>query len=372
MKDLYSMKNAQNIHTRWASFENPSAGKGSAGSENNTAKGRAFERLPAGITVNLLNYDGAGTVTRIWITVSDRSPNMLRSLVLRCYWDDAEKPAVEAPLGDFFSCGSRLCKFESELFSSPEGRSFNSYAPMPFKKSAKITVTNESETDLSHIFYDVNMLVSDESDPDALYFHCYWNRVKSTIPGKDYVILPEINGTGRLLGASFEVNANPIYGHHWWGEGEVKVYIDDDADLPTLCGTGTEDYIGTGWGQGAFYNRYQGCPVSDGEKRQWIFYRLHIADPIYFKSGVKYTIQIIGGGNAGEVKEMLEKNIPLIPVSCDENGAEFMRLYKTVKPLPENGWVNYYRSDDFASTVWFYLNSNENQLPKLQSVGERI
>ena len=369
MKHLYSMKNA---HTRWASFENPSAGKGTAAHENNMAKGHAFDRVPAGTTVNLLDYDGAGVVTRIWITINDRSANMLRSLVLRCYWDGSAKPAVEVPLGDFFSCGSNLCKFENELFSSPEGRSFNSYVPMPFKKSAKITVTNESETALSHIFYDVNMIVSDEPDDNILYFHCYWNRVKNTVPGEDYVILPKVTGKGRILGASFEINANPIYGHHWWGEGEVKLYIDGDDELPTLCGTGTEDYIGTGWGQGVFCNRYQGCLTANNEKRQWIFYRLHILDAIYFHNDIKYAIQAMGGGNAEEVKELMEKNIPLIPVSCDVGGTDFVHLYKTEKPLPEKGWINYYRSDDFASTVWFYLDKSENQLPPLVSVKERI
>ena len=372
MKRLCLMQNVQNAHTRWASFENPCAGKGMAAHENNTAKGRAFERLPAGSTVNLLDYNGGGIITRIWITISDRSPAMLRSLVLKCYWDGAEKPAAEAPLGDFFSCGSRLCRFENELFSSPEGRSFNSYAPMPFRKSAKITVTNESETDLSHIFYDVNMLAVNEPEPDALYFHCYWNRVKNTVPGEDYVILPKIVGTGRILGAAFEVNANPAYGGHWWGEGEVKAYIDGDDKLPTLCGTGTEDYIGTGWGQGVFCNRYQGCLVADNENRRWVFYRLHIADPIYFHSDIKYVIQVMGGGNAEEVKEMSGKNVPLIPVSCDIDGTDFLHLYKTGKPLPEKGWVNYYRSDDYSSAVWFYLDKNENQLPPLPSVGERI
>lgn len=371
MKDLYLMQN-RNMYTRWASFENPSAGKGTAGRENNMAKGHAFDRIPTGTTVNLLDYDGAGIVNRIWITINDRSPDMLRSLVLRCYWDGSEKPAAEVPLGDFFSCGSHLCRFENELFSSPEGRSFNSYVPMPFKKSAKITVTNESEKDLTHIFYDINMLAVDEPDSNALYFHCYWNRVKNTVPGEDYVILPKINGAGRILGASFEINANPIYGNDWWGEGEVKVYIDGDGKLPTLCGTGTEDYIGTGWGQGAFYNRYQGCPVADNENKRWIFYRLHIKDPIYFHSDIKYTIQVMGGGGANEVKKMLEKNIPLIPVSGDDGGMNFVHLYKTGKPLPEKGWVNYYRSDDFASIVWFYLDNNENQLPSLLTLKDRI
>jgi hypothetical protein len=124
MSDLYKLPKGQ---TRWSSFENPTAKKGGAGHENHGAKGHAFDKVPAGDTVTLLDYsEGAGSITRMWVTVSDREQYMLRSLVIRCYWDGALKPAVEAPIGDFFSCGSELCRFENELFSSPEGRSFNS------------------------------------------------------------------------------------------------------------------------------------------------------------------------------------------------------------------------------------------------------
>lgn len=366
MKDLFKMQAA---HTRWASFENPKAGKGCAGHENNKAKGHAFEKLAAGASVDLLEYDGAGIITRMWLTVSDRSPEMLRSLVLRCWWDGADRPAVEVPFGDFFSCGSRLCAFENELFSSPEGRSFNSFVPMPFRKSAKISVTNESGTDLTHIFYELNMLAQDE--PDSLYLHCYWNRDKRTAPGEDYTALPKIAGKGRILGAAFEVNTGKCYGRQWWGEGEVKIYIDGDGELPTLCGTGTEDYIGTGWSQGVYANRYQGCTSADWDSGNWIFYRLHIADPVYFHSDIKYEIQVIGGAPAEEVRAAMAQGAPVIPVSGDVGGV-FQDLYKSGKPMPESGWVNYYRSDDFASTVWFYLDRAESGLPELAPMGERV
>ena len=364
MLNIYKRPKGQ---TRWSSFENPTAKKGAAAHENHGAKGHAFDKIASKDTVTLIDYgESAGIITRIWITVNDRSQSMLRSLVIRCYWDGALKPAVESPLGDFFSCGSELCRFENELFSSPEGRSFNSYVPMPFKQSAKITVTNESGKDLSHIFYDVNMTALEQPEEDALYFHAYWHRRKESVPGEDFELLPKTEGTGRILGTAVTVNANPVYGNHWWGEGEVKAYIDGDTDLPTLCGTGTEDYIGTGWGQGVYANRYQGCLTADNDNRRWVFYRLHIVDPIWFGKDIRFTIQQMGGESCGEVKKLIESNAPAVPVSWDSgDGTGFEHLYKTGKPIPEKGWVNYYRSDDYAAVTWFYLDRKENSLPPI-------
>lgn len=366
-------KKPSGMHTRWSSFENPQGRKGEAAKENFGAKGHAFDKVQAGKTVNLLDYsEGAGIVNRIWITINDRSPFMLRSLVLRCYWDGAIRPAVECPLGDFFSLGTEMTAFENELFSSPEGRSFNMYIPMPFKKSAIITLTNESDLDLTHLFYDINFTAADVPDENALYFHTYWKRDLAINPGEDYVFL-DVKGKGRVVGTSFEFNTNPSYGKTWFGEGEVKAYIDGDKDFPTLCGTGTEDYIGSGWGQGRYHNRYQGCLMADSEKRKFIFYRLHIKDPIYFDENIKYQIQIIGGASVAEIREFEAKGVAHIPVSGDDpGGIGFTPLYKLNRPLPEKGWVNYYRSDDVASATWFYLDKNENDLPPIAPQPERI
>ena len=370
MSELYALPKGQ---TRWSTFENANAKKGASAMENHGAKGHAFEKVAPGEVKTLLDYqEGAGIIKRMWITVNDRSPEMLRSLVIRCYWDGAKKPAVEAPLGDFFSCGTELKAFESELFSSAEGRSFNSFVPMPFNKSAKITVTNESDKSLSHLFYEINFIALEEPEKDALYFHCYWKRERETVLGEDYVVLPCIQGKGRILGTAFVVNPNPAYGLLWWGEGEVKIYVDGDTNLPTLCGTGTEDYIGTAWSQGVYTNRYQGCLVADWENYKWMFYRLHIVDPIFFVNDIKFTIQVMGGAPNEQVKELMAKNIPLIPVTCDEEGKEFHFLYKTDKPIPDSGWINFYRSDDFASITWFYLDKNETPLPAIAPLSQRV
>lgn len=148
------------VQTRWFSFENRGVERGQAGQSNQGAKGFAFNDLAAGETKTLLDIEGSGIICRIWMTVSDRSPEMLRSLKLEMFWDGAQTPAVSAPLGDFFGVGlGRRTPFECALFSDPEGRSFNCCIPMPFRTAAKVTLTNESDARLSHLFYDFMTLI---------------------------------------------------------------------------------------------------------------------------------------------------------------------------------------------------------------------
>ncbi|TNF41357.1 MAG: DUF2961 domain-containing protein, partial [Bacteroidetes bacterium] len=285
--------------------------------------------------------------------------------------DGEVKPAVSAPFGDFFGNGlGRMVAHQNELFANPEGRSFNCFIPMPFKTAAKVVVSNEGSADLNMLFYDINFVQIKEWNPENLYFHCYWNRDTATTPGVDYTILPKIEGKGRFLGVNFGVIGNPVYQKSWWGEGEVKMYLDGDGDLPTLVGTGTEDYIGIAWGQGAFVNRYTGCLVADTDKDHWTFYRYHIPDPVMFKTDLRVTIQAMGGNNKQKVIEMLDKGVPLIPVTI-QNEKNFIRLMDSIQPVdlknPEliDGWTNFYRSDDWSSTAFFYLEKPVNQLPEL-------
>lgn len=366
-------KKVDGRHTRWSSFENPKAEKGKGGRENGGAKGRPCGHLPAGQMVTLMTYDGPGEINRIWMTLGERSPAALRGLVFRCYWDHSDKPAVEVPLGDFMCCGGGMTPFESELFANPEGRSFNCYIPMPFQNGAKITLTNECGADIPWFFYDVDFTVFDKPRKNLLYFHSWFGRNNPVELGKDHTILPKINGEGRFLGTSFVVNANADYADTWWGEGEVKVYLDGDSTFPTLVGTGTEDYIGTAWGQGKYAGRYQGCLVSDPEKRLWSFYRFHICDPVYFSQDISVVIQDIGGGKWQSVHELLKNRVPLIPTTCDKgikNG--YHHLYQKNIPLPEEGWINFYRQDDFATVAYFYLNQPYSELPELPDAEELL
>ena len=363
---------ALGAQTRWSSFENLKAQRAGAALENNGAKGHAFDRLAAGETKTLLDVGGSGIVHRIWMTISDRSPEMLRSLRLDMTWDNAPNPAVSVPLGDFFGIGlGRKAPFECALFSDPEGRSFNSFVPMPFRTAARISVTNESGKDLSHLFYDINVSLDVRHSPETLYLHSHWRREAPNQLGKEFVVLPRLRGCGRFLGCNVGVMANPDYKETWWGEGEVKVWFGDD-DKPTLCGTGTEDFIGTAWGQGVFAHRTQGCLVADSVQRQWAFYRYHVDDPIYFSDGCQVAIQTIGGSSKENVRELQKQGVPLIPISIDRSGSgAFVRLMDFPQPVDlrsaeiPDGWCNFWRQDDWSATAYFYLDAPGGVLPRI-------
>lgn len=352
------------VETRWVSFENPSGDKGKAAQSNRGAKGNAFKWIMAGDSCVLLSQEGAGIINRIWMTVSDRTPQMLRALRLKFYWDNSTIPAVDVPLGDFF-CNplSRLTSFENCFFSNPEGRSFNCNIPMPFRSAAKIVFVNTSDIDLTYLFYDVDFVKLPKWNSEMNYFHAVWREEKLTSLGEDYIILPPIFGKGRFLGVSLGIFTNKLYNRTWWGEGEIKFYLDNDNMYPTLCGTGVEDYIGTAWGQGQFSHRYQGCPIANGDSCWWSMYRFHVPDPIYFQKNIKVTLQQIGGAAYEQVLELFKAGVPLIPISSDLSWKkEFYRLLSEDSELQLTdsnfppGYVNFYRQDHLISTAYFYLN----------------
>jgi hypothetical protein len=248
---------------------------------------------------------------------------------------------------------------------------------MPFKKAARVVVTNESGKNLDMIFFDINVQALKSWDNNFMYFHSFWHRDTATTIARDYEILPGIKGRGRFLGSNIGVICNKVFKGFWWGEGEVKMYLDGDTEFPTLAGSGTEDYIGTAWGQGKFSLNYTGCLIADDEKDAWAFYRFHIPDPIYFRNECRVTIQQIGGGPKADVKNLMDKGVSLIPITIHEipvlhpiySRDSITRLGNPA--LPE-GWTNFYRSDDYSSVAYFYLSRPANQLPGIQEVGLRI
>lgn len=372
-QQLYEMP--ASTQSRLSSFENPNGIKGAGGKTNKTAKGNAFEWIKAGETKSLLNVNGEGTIRRIWLTI-DQNPVKLRSLRLQMFWDGETKPAVDVPLGDFFcnNLGKKV-PFQSALFSSGEGRSFNCYIAMPFRKSAKVLLLNEGKETVM-LFYDLDYIL-EKIPANALYFHAYWTRQNNNKVGDDFVILPKVKGKGRFLGMSVGLNSDSSYGKTWWGEGEVKMYMDGDTQYPTINGTGSEDYTGSAWGLGTFTNLYQGCTVASDSLRQFVFYRLHIPDAIYFNSDIKVVIQQIGGGDTKQVRELIKNGVNLKPVSVSMASA-FVRLFDepnypavTDEKFPD-GWVNFYRVDDYSSVSYFYLDKPASGLPMLSPVEVRV
>ena len=234
--------------------------------------------------------------------------------------------------------------------------------------------------DIDMLFFDINYQLLAGWEDDFMYLHAYWHRDTATTITKDFEILPNIDGRGRYLGTSISVQVNPIYAQNWWGEGEVKVFLDGDQDYPTLVGTGTEDYIGTGWGQGQYIGKYQGCTRADAANKLYSFYRFHIPDPVYFNRNCRITIQQMGGDNKSKMIALQQAGVPLVPVEVIGDRAKFHPLYepgKTVDlsdestPGNDQNWVNYYRTDDVSAIAYFYLDQPSDDLPELQPVSLR-
>ena len=364
------------VQARWSSFENLHGSKGRGGQENHGAKGHAYDHLPAGQQLTVLDISGNGIINRMWFTLSERSAESLRGLRLRMTWDQKATPAVDVPFGDFFALGlSEGLAFENALFASPEGRSFNSYLSMPFHTGAKIELINDLQKDIELVFFDIDYQLLPDWDENTMYLHAFWHRDTATALGEDFELLPATGGSGRYLGTSVSVFLNPQYANGWFGEGEVKVYLDGDTTLPTLVGTGTEDYIGTGWGQGAYIGQYQGCTVADRNRKLYSFYRFHLPDPIFFHQSCRVTLQQMGGDNKANLQQVQATGAPLIPVEIIGEHGTFYPIYEPGKivdlmdpALPGNpdSWVNYYRSDDVAAISYFYLIQPEHDLPSIQ------
>jgi hypothetical protein len=384
-QELYKAPAPSTI-TKWISPENISGKKGAGSKANQGAKGSAFLTVKAGEQLVMMDVKGSGIIRRMWLSGTiPRSEEQRRMVRIDMYWDGSKKPAVSAPIGDFFGLGLGLSvPYKNALFSNPEGRSFNFTIPMPYRTGARIVITNESSAH-ALVWYDINY--TEEKVPDdALYFHAYWNRVMHTALGTDHVILPQVNGKGRFLGTNVGVIGDSAYRNTWFGEGEVKVFLDGDKQLPTLAGTGTEDYIGTGWGQGEYQDQYQGSLVSDSKNDVYAFYRYHVPDPVYFQKDCKVTIQQIGNTSVKNLRDMIARGVQLKPVWVFKQGsnADIFNLQGNppeqillldrpeIKGIndpmfdKEAFGANFYRSDDVSSVAYFYLNKPFSNLPEMK------
>jgi hypothetical protein len=365
---LYEMP-ATAVETRWYTFENPKGLKGHAGEARFGRKGAPATPLAKGKSLVLADIQGSGTVRRIWATLFQLDPAALRGLKIEMYWDGAKTPAVQAPFGDFF-CHSlgHMTTFENACFVSPEGRSFQCLVPMPFRKSARIVVVNESPAD-NGLYYEVDATLGEKHAKNALYFHSYWRRENMTTLRQDMTLLPHLAGQGRFLGCNLGVRLHPSCVNFWWGEGEVKVYLDGDVGTPTLCGTGTEDYIGDGYGQSYFYNRFSGNQYVSPKKDAYGFYRLHVPDPVWFHKDIRVTIQDMGGPSYKAMLEAVDKDPSLRFMKAGDGTQYYTR--EELAAAPNRAEVME-RVDDFCATAYWYLNRPENGLPAIAPAAERL
>ena len=307
--------------SRSINWENRTGEKGKGGMAGSplgpSRKGSpCIPQIKAGETVTLAQIQGPGIIQHIWVTVTDRTSDrnryVLRDLVLRMYWDGEESPSVESPLGDFFCCGFGVSyPVNSMPVAVDPTRGVNFYFPMPFGHSARITIENQCDEDIPAFFYQVDYCLMEVAENTG-YFHAKWNRQRITQRAQDYVILDQV-GTYLAL-TTLE--------RYWYGEGEVKFYLDGDRDYPTICGTGTEDYFGGAWSfatqsggrtvENTYCTPFLGYPYyshhdtfihndyhNDDQMPQRSFYRWHIMDPILFEEDIKVTIQQIGVYHGG-------------------------------------------------------------------------
>lgn len=289
--------------------------------------------LEPGSITTMADIEGSGTIQHIWMTLGSGA---WRNMILRIYWEESEIPAVECPAGDFFASGwGQYAQISSLAVCVNPGSAFNCYWLMPFRKHCRITMENRSENKVN-LYYQVTYELGDVPE-NAAYFHAQFRRV-NPLPYKDvFTILDGVEGKGQYAGTYMAWGVN---NNGWWGEGEIKFYMDGDRKYPTICGTGTEDYF---CGSYDFDNPHTGeyqeftTPYSglsqvirpDGHYRsqtRFSMYRWHLTDPIRFRKDIRVTIQALGWRSGG-------RYLPL--------------------------------QDDLAAVAYFYLDRPAANLPKL-------
>ncbi|NLV46884.1 MAG: DUF2961 domain-containing protein [Candidatus Hydrogenedentes bacterium] len=249
--------------------------------------------IAPGETLVIAELEGPGVINHIWNTVAAQDKGYSRLLVLRMYWDGEGIPSVEAPLGDFFAMGHGVDHpFQSlPVTVTSEGRARNCYWPMPFHKSARITVTNEGSSVVGALYYYVDWQKLEELPANTAYFHAMYRQEFPAASGKRYLIA-DITGTGHYVGTVLSVRQHTA---SWWGEGDDFWFIDGETE-PSLRGTGSEDYFCDAWGLREMSTPYYGAPLMEGYDplSRTTCYRWHITDPVNFKASLRLEIEHMG------------------------------------------------------------------------------
>jgi hypothetical protein len=320
MGNLYRLSNAE---TRSISPENFTGEKGKGGmarleekDKRNVAnayeaardlgqgwKVNPFIIINPGETFTLAEIEGPGAIQHIWMTPT----GVWKFSIIRIYWDDEKEPSVECPAGDFFAMGwNEYAPLNSLAVCVNPGSAFNCYWTMPFRRKCRITMENINDKDPMRLYYQIDYTLTDVPD-DAAYFHAQFRRTNPNATS-DYTIMDNVKGQGQFVGLYMAWGVN---NNGWWGEGEIKFFMDGDSQFPTICGTGTEDYFcgSYNFDRGGQYKEF--CTPYSGlvqvirpdgtykSQQRFGLYRWHIADPIRFKKDLRVTIQDLGWRHGG-------------------------------------------------------------------------
>ncbi len=293
-----------------AAMATEGTGKNAAGDLGQGWKVSPSVHIPPGTTFTLAEIEGPGAIQHIWMTPTGN----WRTSIIRFYWDGESEPSIECPVGDFFACGwGKYCQVTSLAVCVNPGSAFNCYWPMPFRRKAKITMENTAEKQMT-LYYQIDYALG-QVPAEAAYLHAQFRRENPLKSKGLYTILDGVEGRGHYVGTYM---AWEVRSPGWWGEGEIKFYIDGDREFPTICGTGTEDYF---CGSYNFENRetkkyqvfctpYTGLaqvlPPDEIYKpgQRFGLYRWHIADPIRFEKDLRVTIQALGWQQGGRYLQL--------------------------------------------------------------------
>lgn len=303
--------------------------------------------IEPGETMVLADISGPAVVNHIWLTFAEARPSWLEAngaaapneIVLRMYWDGSEEPSVETPLGDFFAAGFGLRR---EVRSYPVqvegGDGYNAFWQMPFFERGLVTVTNEGEKNVRSFYYHIDYTEVDELPANTAYFHAQYRQEFPETLGRDYLIL-DAEGQGHYVGTVMSVQSRSPY---WFGEGDVRIYVDGDT-LPSIQGTGTEDYFLSAWGLNEHQFPYFGCTYLSSDPSnlgmRTTTYRWHIDDPIRFQESLRFEIEHTGWISAdetesGEVDGHVEREDDIATVAFWYQVGHGKR-FTTLPPLPE-------------------------------------
>jgi len=283
-------------------------------------------QIGAGKTFTLATIDGPGAIQSLWFT----GRGLRRDTILRVFWDGQAQPSIECPLPDFFGAGwGPFAQLSSLPVAVNPNNGLNCFWQMPFRQSARLTLENRG-TEPCTCYYQVNYTLTDVPE-DAAYFHAQFRRTNPVAYKGEHTVLDGVSGSGHYIGTYLAVG---VTNSGWWGEGEIKFFIDDDVDFPTICGTGTEDYFGGAydWDVDGQYVTYSTPFVGmhqvlrpDGLYRSQMrfgMYRWHIPDPIRFRRTARVTLQALGWRSEGRY----------LPLQCDMASVAYW--YQTLPTAP--------------------------------------